>query len=361
MFRGWSHLTPILPLTFALFACTKDQATKAPTETPKTEEKTAAAQPAANTKTVTSDSNCIGNWSAEGTAAKVDAGGKTFELQGAKLKETSTDPDDQVILGVVANIKEDTPENIKNLQSILAFFQKEKVDAIVVNGDSGETDQQIANVLEPIAALNLPTFVIIGNLEKTADYNKAVKTTAAKHANVFDLDQIRMVELDDVVLVSLPGYYDKSYIHAGDEGCNYKAADLDALRAVIKAANTAKPLVLVSHGAPRQDGAEAIDRMSPGETNVGDPELMKVVRETGVKLGIFSNIQEAGGRATNVDGNSLVGEEKPSEQLFLNPGPADAVAWKMNDRTESVGMAAIMTVKGKQASFKMHRIPGAAQ
>lgn len=342
-----------------LSACTKEPAAPAPAEKPKTEEKAVAAQPA--TKAASSDSDCIGNWSAEGTAAKVDAGGKTFELQGSKLKETSTDPDDQVILGVVANIKEDTPENIKNLQSILEFFKKEKVDAIVIDGDSGENEQQIANVLEPISALNLPTFVIIGNLENKNDYNKAVKAAAAKHPNIFDLNQIRMVELDDVVLVSLPGYYDKSYLHAGDAGCLYKAADLDSTRAAIKAANAAKPLVLVSHGAPRQDGAEAIDRMSPGETNVGDPELMKVVRETGVKLGIFANIQEAGGRGTNVDGNSLVGEEKPAEQLFLNPGPADAVAWKMNDRTESVGMAATMTIKGKQASFKMHRIAAAAQ
>jgi Icc-related predicted phosphoesterase len=356
MFRAWSHLTPILTLAFALTACTKDQASKTTTDPAKPGDKPAAPQALSS-----SDPDCIGNWSVEGNVAKIDLSGRAFELQGARLKETATDPDDQLVLGVVANIKEDTPENLKNLQSIVEFFKAEKVDAIVVNGDVGETEQQIANVLEPISALNLPTFVIIGNLEKKSDYNKAVKAVAAKHSNVFDLNHVRLVELDDAVLVSMPGYYDKSYLHAGEDGCHYKAADLAAMRNIIKAAGDAKPVVLVSHGPPRQDGAEAIDRMSPGETNVGDPELMKLIRETGVKFGVFSNIQEAGGRGTNVDGTSLVGEGKPADQLLLNPGPADAVAWKMNDRTESVGMAAVMTVKGKQASFKIHRIAAAAQ
>jgi hypothetical protein len=32
----------------------------------------------------------------------------------------------------------------------------------------------------------------------------------------------------------------------------------------------------------------------------------------------------------------------------------------MNDRTESVGMAAVLTIKGKQAAFKTFRIKPAA-
>lgn len=352
MFRVRTHLTPILAFGLALTACPKEKEDVKP---PAEKEK-----PATEALT-SSDPECITPWSTSGNVLKVNIGGRMFELQGAHLKETTNFGDDQAVFGVVANIKEDTPENMKNLSAIVEFFTKERVGAIIVDGDSAETEQQIVKVLEPIAAMNLPTFVIIGNLEKKSDYNNALKTVTEKHNNVFDLGKVRLVQLDDASLVSMPGYYDKSYLHAGEDGCNYKPNDVEMTRAIVKAAGDAKPLVLVSHGPPRQDGAEAIDRMSPGETNVGDPELMKLIRETGVKFGVFSNIQEAGGRGTNVEGTSLVGEGKMAPELMLNPGPADAVAWKMNDRTESVGMAATLTLKGKQASFKIFRAPAAAQ
>lgn len=351
-------MTLILSSAF-LFACPKAEEKKTePAKTPEKAPVTKTEQPAA---AGSSDASCIGAWSAAGDISKVSIAGKAFDLQGAKATETTNDPDDQTVLGVIANIKEDTPENLKNITAILEFFKAEKVDAIVVDGDLGETEAQIKTVLTPIAAMDLPVFVIIGNLEKKADFNNAVKAVNATRSNVINLNFTRMVVLDDAVLVSMPGYYDKSYLHAGEEGCNYKASDVEATKAIIQAAGTTKPVVLISHGPPRQDGVDGIDRMSPGETNVGDAELAKLIRDSGVKFGVFANIQEAGGRGTNVAGNSLVGEGKLADELLLNPGPADAVAWKMNDRTESVGMAATMTVKGKQASFKLLRLQAAAQ
>ncbi len=344
--------------TASLVACPKAEEKK----TVEPEKKEPEKAPVVKTETAaagSSDPSCIGAWSVGGDIAKISIAGKTFDHQGAQLTETSNDPDDQTVIGVIANIKEDTPENLKNITSILNFFKAEKVDAIVVDGDLGETEAQIKAVLTPIAALDLPVFAIVGNLEKKADFNNAVKAVAATRSNLVNLSFVRLVQLDDVVLVSMPGYYDKSYLHAGEEGCNYKTADVEATKAIITAAGNTKPVVLISHGPPRQEGVDGIDRMSPGETNVGDPDLAKLIRDSGVKFGIFSNIQEAGGRGTNVAGSSLVGEGKLADELLLNPGPADAVAWKMNDRTESVGMAATMTIKGKQASFKIHRVAAA--
>lgn len=330
-----------------LFACQKNEAPKPPATPPAPPPKAAAA--------ASSDPVCITPFTAEGAKTALTIGARTFERTGAKLTETSADPDDQTIFGVVANSKEDTPENLANLQKALAFFKENQAEAILVVGDVGETEAQITNVLTPIAETGLPVLVIIGNREPKGAFNNAVAAVASKFPGVINLGQVRLVSMDDVALVSLPGYHDKAYLHAQD-GCQYLPADVDATKAAITAAG-AKPVVLVSHGPPKQDGSESLDRTLE-QANVGDPALAALLRDTGVKFGVFANIQEAGGRATDLSGTKLVGPDKPSPELFLNPGAIDAVSWKMNDQTRSIGMAAVLTVKGKEASFKTFRIPG---
>jgi Icc-related predicted phosphoesterase len=300
-----------------------------------------------------SDPECIGAFVADGTPTKLDINQRSYELRGSRLVETSTDQDDEIVIGVVADIKEDTPENIKNLKAILDFFKAEKAELIVVDGDLGENEPQIANVLEVLVQSGLPTFPIIGNREKKADFNNAVKTVQSKHNNIFNLNFVRLVQLDDVSLVSMPGYFNKDYIHV-ENGCHYLPSDVEGLRPIVKAAGE-KPIVLVSHGPPKQDGPEALDRTLE-QANVGDPAMARFLQESGVKLGIFANIHEAGGRATDLLGANLVAPGKMSTEMYMSPGPADSVRWTMNDRTESVGMAAVMIVKGKQASYKSFRI-----
>lgn len=302
-----------------------------------------------------SDPECISAWNPAGEVQKIAVGGRTFERTGTKLVETSKTEADQVVLGVLANTKEDTEENLANIDQILKFFAAEGAEAIVLAGDVGETKDQMVKVLQPIAARGLPTFVVIGNREKKSDFNAALAEVSAQHPGVVNMSVVRLAVLDDVALVSVPGYYDRAYIHEED-GCQYTAADLEASRPIVAAA-AGKPVVLVSHGPPKQEGAEALDRTLE-QGNVGDPALAKFIRDTQVKFGIFANIQEAGGRATDLSGARLVSPGKLSPELFLNPGAADSVSWKMNDGTRSAGMAAVMIVKGGQASFKPFRVPG---
>jgi Icc-related predicted phosphoesterase len=340
----------------AVAGCPKsDEAKKAQANLKAKTETAEKSKPAdtAPTGPVTSDPECIAAFTSEGAPQKIDINGKSYELKGAKLQETSTDADDEAVIGVVSTIKEDTPENLKNLKAIADFFKAEKAETIVVAGDLGDTEIQIVNVLEPLAATGLPVFAIIGNQEKKSEFNGALKASAAKHNNVFNLNLVRLVQLDDVAFVSLPGYFNKDYIHV-ESGCHYLPSDVEATKAIIKAAGD-KPVVVVSHGPPKQDGPEAIDRTLE-QANVGDPALTRLLQETGVKFGIFENIREAGGRATDLSGTALVAPGKMVSELYLNPGPADNVRWTMNDRTESVGMAAILQVKGKQAAFKTFRI-----
>jgi len=333
-------LAPTL-LLFAFAGC-KKEAPPAPAPAAPTAEPSRLADPA-----------CVGRWDDSGATRTVESGGKTFTVKGSRVEETTKDDDDQLVLGVVADVKEDTPENIANLDAIIKFFKESKVEAIVVDGDLGEDQKQIENVLAKLAESGLPLFSIIGNRDSRAAYDNAMAAVSARYPGLFNLDQIRAVSFDDGALVSMPGYHNKVYIHAED-GCLYGPADLEATKPAV-AALKGKTIVMVSHGPPKQDGADALDRTLE-QVNVGDPAMSEFLREQGIKLGIFANVREAGGRATNLPGMALVKEGVFSEELYLSNGPADSVRWTMNDGTESVGMASLFTIKGNKASFKTFRV-----
>jgi Icc-related predicted phosphoesterase len=313
----------------ALAAACQKAEEPAPPPPPAPEAAAPAAAPAAPAK---SDPACVGPMG-EGSTVEVKAG-----------------KPDALTIGVLSDVKEDIPENLENVKTFLAAFKKAKADVIVVAGDTGLNQQQLQSSLDLIAGAGVPTFVIIGNREGKKDYAAAVAEVKKKHANLYDLDLVRRVDLPAVDLVSMPGYFNAGYLHS-DDGCQYFQADVDALAEIVKGANS--PVVLVSHGGPKQAGADAIDRTAEGD-NVGDPMLTKAITDAKIPFGIFGNIHEAGGRATDLEGKMLE-PKKPHPSMFLNPGPADSVQFGMNDGTTSVGMAAIVKVAKGQASYEIVR------
>ncbi len=344
-----SCLAPVL-LSTALVGCKKKEE-PAPAVTP----------PPAATPTPDpvrrADPACVAPYAETAPSKEIEVGGKKFALRGTRVDEVSKDDDDELHVGVVADIKEDTAENLANLDAILKFFKDNKAEAIVVDGDLGDDQKQIESVLNKLSESGLPLFAIIGNREGRAAFNGAVAGVQARYPGLINLNAVRAVVFDDGALVSVPGYHNKVYIHAED-GCQYSAADLEGTKPAL-AATKGKTTVLVSHGPPKQDGADALDRTLE-QVNVGDPALRDFIRDNAIKFGVFANIHEAGGRATNLAGTTLVGEGKPADELFLSTGPADSVRWTMNDGTESVGMAAMLSVKADKASFKVFRVPAKA-
>lgn len=340
-----------LALTTACPAKTEEPK-KAPPKAPaKAPEKTPAeAPPAAQAN---ANPQCWAPFTTEGDKLAFEAGGKKFEGAGAQLNETSKDDDDQIVFGVVANIKENTPENMKNLDKILGIFKKAAAEAILVVGDLGENQAQIEDALGKLAESKLPVLAIMGNRESVKGFNAALAAASAKHPETVNMNKVRLVSFDDAAVISVPGYHNPVYVHSKDP-CVYSAADLEALKPAVQAAKD-KTIVLISHGPPLMDGTEALDRTLE-QANVGSKSLADFIQATGIRIGVFANIHEAGGRATDLSGKTLIHQDKLSDALYLNPGPVDALPWKMNDGTESVGMAAILTVKGRQASFKIHRL-----
>jgi len=296
-----------------------------------------------------SDPQCIGPIDLA-VPAKLTIGGKTVERHGYKLTFPATEKKDTVF-GVLGGINEDSGENLVNLAKYVEFFKAEKADAILVVGDIGESVQSIVRVVTPLAETGLPVFAVLGNRECSGHFNDALTALQKTFPNVVNFANVRHVEFGNVDLVSLPGYHDKRYLNCAS-GCQYFKQDVDALVPVAKEAK--HPVVLVSHGPPHGATPNALDAATEAG-NVGDANLNTLITEAGIPFGVFANIKEAGGRATDLDGQNVIKPEVLSDKLYLNPGAADSVAWAMNDGTQSLGMAATLTVEGKQAKYQVFR------
>ncbi|MDP2344966.1 MAG: metallophosphoesterase [Deltaproteobacteria bacterium] len=302
---------------------------------------------------------CVGR-AGVGPDEALEVGGKKYARKGSTVTLEGSDGDDEFVLGQITDIKDHTPENAANLKIAIEWLKTEKVDAIAVTGDLGESAESIQRVVEDVAAAGVPVLAIVGNRECRDHFEQGVKAAQVKFKNVINMNSVRVFNTDDVSIVSMPGYYNKSYIHCA-EGCEYTPEDVKTLPEVAKAA-TSPTKILISHGPPLQTGALAIDRIHEG-ANVGDPVMTEVMKASGLfPFGMFGNIQEAGGHATNLTGETRVAPETYADSLYLNPGPIDSVRWVMLDGSESVGMAGLIHVKGKQAMYKIKRIkPGEAK
>ncbi len=291
----------------------------------------------------------------EGAAEEHTWNGVTWSQTGSTLSWTSP-AKTEINVGVVSDIKESSPENLENLKAFVGWFKTSKADFIIVDGDSGTENQGIIKAWETLLEAGVPVFVIIGNGEGRMAYNSAIAAVRAKAPQLFDLGKVRRIHTPEADFVSLPGYFNADFIHSAD-GCQYFASDVEATAAILKSAPADKPRVLVSHGGPQQSGLYAVDRTTEAKF-VGDPAMAKLIKDNNVGFGIFGNVHEAGGHGTDVDGNALIAEKTKVASLYLNPGPSDAVTWLMNDKSESVGMASILTIGGGQASYEMMRRSG---
>ncbi|MEE2902947.1 MAG: metallophosphoesterase [Myxococcota bacterium] len=302
--------------------------------------------------------SCIKPWSTKGPLAEVSIGSYRITTQGGRLTATSTPASSSFIFGVIADIKDSNPENLANLQKYADHFLEKKVQAILLPGDIGDSSEQIEEILVQLSETKLPILTLMGNRESQAAYNSAIKAAKAKYPGIIDLNHYRAASFDQVAFISVPGYHNKIYIHARD-GCHYTPEDVDATQAIAKSVEQ-KTRILVSHGPPRQEGALALDRTLE-EANVGDPELQNLLSEMNIPFGIFANIHEAGGHATTQSGTERVRPGEFVESFYLNPGPADSVRWAMNDQTESIGMVAVVEVKGSKAQYSIYRLDSAEE
>ncbi len=285
-------------------------------------------------------------------AVDVKIGERAAKHAGYKLSFADKDADGQLVFGVLGPVNEDSGENMLALKKYVKFFQDEKADAIIVTGDVGEKAPSVTRVLEALAAAKLPVLVVIGNRECRAEFTDGVNAAKKTSTAIVNLNEVRAVEFPELTVVSLPGYHDANFINCAT-GCQYYKSTVND---VVRAAKDSKvPVLLVSHGPPHGSGNQALDFASAGG-NVGDEGVAGAIKDGNIAFGVFSNIKEAGGRATgDAAGATLVKEGTASKNLYFAAGPADTIGWEMNDGTKSVGMAAVISVKDGQATHKLFR------
>lgn len=281
-------------------------------------------------------------------------GSRTAQRVGSTLRFEEKDADGQLVLGALGPINEDSGRNLVALRKYLQFFKTEKVDAVVVTGDSGEVAEAIARVLTELGSLGVPVLTIAGNRECSDVYVDGLALAKEKVPQLVNMHEYRVVSFPEGSLVSLPGYHDPNFITCAN-GCRYFKSTVDEVIEAAKGAQN-KPVVLVAHGPPHGEGSQALDFASSAG-NVGDPEVNRALHEGAIPFGLFSNIKESGGRATDAAGSTLIPQGSPVSSLYLALGPADTTPWVMNDRSPSQGFAATLTLKEGQGRWKLFRAP----
>jgi len=354
--------------TFAAVGCTKNAETPAkpgavhaakPVSASAAKPSASAAKPnidrgdaATPSKAGPSDRACVGAIDI-GVAKDLTLAGRKATVNGYRLTFTDKPQGDAAVFGVLASINEDTPENLFNLQRYIAWFKAQKAQAIIVDGDTGDSEGSIAHSLTLLAESGLPVLVEVGNHECKSDFSDAVIAVQKKADNIVNLDTIREVDFGHATVLSLPGYHDPQFVHCPDSPCIYTAGDVKALEPLARQAKA--PVVLVVHGPPHGTTPNAIDAIEGGK-NIGDPNLNALITSGKIAFGVFGNVKEAGGRATDLTGQNVIKEGAFASALYLGAGPADSVPWTMNDGTTSNGMAQLLTVKGDQASYQVYRV-----
>lgn len=271
-----------------------------------------------------------------------------LDLPGAreKLRERKG----EVRLGALSGLKDADEDNVAFLKRLVAELSRRGAEVLVADGDLGDNSDEQETLLGVLADAGLPLLVAAGNREVRSDLDAAEADLRRKGARIVDLSHTRVVELGDVTVVGLPGAFERRQLHS-EGGCVYAQRDLDALLAALP--RLPPPLLLVAAAPPRGQGPQSLD-VSDGQ-NLGDARLDALLPR--VQFGIFGQVWESGGRA--VDGNDRpVPQGAWTSRLYLNPGAADHTPWPMADGSTVAGQAALLDVRGGQASWESVRLSG---
>jgi Icc-related predicted phosphoesterase len=187
-------------------------------------------------------------------------------------------------LGAIADAHGAAAATLANVERAARAFAAAHVDAVLVLGDVGEREDEIAAVLDRLRAANAPVYALPGEMEDVGAFHEA-----AKRAHAIDFVDERAVEIRGVRVAAVPGYA------FAKDGFRYGDDDLERVRA-------ARADVVALHAPPKGRGERAGD-WAIGGVNAGDPALTELLDDVKPKAALFAHVDEAGGRADRLGVN----------------------------------------------------------
>jgi hypothetical protein len=270
----------------------------------------------------------------------------SFDAPGSREKLRA--PAGQVRIGALAGLKDADEENVAFIRRLIGELKQRGAEVLIADGDLGDNPDEQETLLGVLADSGLPVLAVAGNREVRSELDAAEAEVRKRGARILDLSHTRVVDLGDATVVGLPGAFERRQVHS--EGvCVYVQRDIDAVAAALE--RIAPPVVLVAAVPPRGRDAKALD-VSEGQ-NLGDPRLVPLLQKA--QFGIFGQVWESGGRAVDRQG-APVAPRAESAELYLNPGAADRTPWPLADGTTVAGQAALLTVRGRKATWEPVRL-----
>jgi hypothetical protein len=252
-------------------------------------------------------------------------------------------------VGALAGLEDAGPDSLRGLGELVRRLGAAHVEAVVVAGGIGTDGASAQAVLDQLGALDVPVLLVPGTSEPIDALREALGKVRTRAPNLVDMGVVRVARLPDFTVVSLPGGAHPHELLAGDEGCGLTDEDIAGFGGLVRERPDA---LVVAATPPRQRGTGAIDLGRSG-TPAGDPRVTAAL--TRARFGVFGTVYESGGRASDRRGGRSVAEGAWSEELFLNPGAADALARGMRDGALGPGMGAILEIRNGKARFRVIR------
>jgi len=252
-------------------------------------------------------------------------------------------------VGALAGLEDAGAASLAVLAELIRRFRAANVEAVVVAGGIGTDEASAAALLGQLRALDVPVLLVPGTSEPIDELREALGKVRAAAPNLVDMGVVRVARLPDVTVVSLPGGAHPHELLAGEEGCGLTDEDVEAFGALVGERPDA---LVVAATPPRQRGTAAIDLGRSGAP-AGDPRITAAVARA--HFGVFGTVYESGGRASDRRGGRAVPEGTWSQELFVNPGAADALPRGMRDGALGPGMGAILEIHSGKARFQVLR------
>jgi hypothetical protein len=266
------------------------------------------------------------------------AAGRVPSVEGRTLtlRRSGKARDREAVVGVVADTRGAAERTLAQARTARDHFARAGVELVLALGGLGDGETDIGEVLAVLADGPWTVVAIPGDREAIPAHRAAVAALAAGGGAVADGSEIRLVEMDGVVIATFPGAGAESRLVSGAEGCLHDAGDARSLAAELAA--RPEPRIWAGHAPPRQEGDSGSD-LAAGGVHVGDLELAEPIAASGAHLVVHGLVDEAA-LAGDLRGDERVAD---GERIFLAAGALESMPVE-GGPTRSFGAALVVRV-----------------